>query len=96
MYSQGRIKAFKWTAVVLNVVLLSRCIAHWKAFFDATGYQTYLALIFTLSLFIVLLMALAIAVYAEEKVKDTIRSPKPLLEYWANRFFLIPTDTTRS
>jgi hypothetical protein len=96
MYDQRRISVFKWTAVVLNVVLLSRCIAHWKAFFDATGYQTYLALIFTITLFIVLLMALAIAVYAEEKVKDNIRSPKPLLEHWADRFFLIHSDTTRS
>lgn len=94
MYHQGRIKIFKWTAVVLNVVLLSRVIAHWKAFLGATGVHTYLALILTLTLLLALLMALAVAVYAEEKSKGNVQSPKAVLDYWANRFFMI--HTTRS
>jgi general stress protein CsbA len=95
MYSQGRIKASKWVGILLAVVLLSQSIAHWKAFFASAGFMSYLLLIATLTLFLLLMVGLMVVIYAEEKAKGNVQHPRPWFERMADRFFLIHSDSSR-
>jgi general stress protein CsbA len=95
MYSNGRIKTSKWVGVILAVILLSQCIAHWKAFFASAGFMSYFVLIATLTLFLLLMVGLMVVIYAEEKAKGKVQHPRPWFERMADRFFLIHSDSTR-
>ena len=88
MYLSRRIKACKWTGAVLAVPLLSQCFGRWKAFFQAPGAGAYAGLLIFLSLFLVLMAALSVVVYAEEKAKGRITRNRPWFDRWADRFFL--------
>ncbi len=96
MYAARRIQVSKWTAVVLGIVFLSQAIARWRAFFAGPTVLTYVAIITAGTIFIVLLTALAIVVYAEEKAKGTLTLHRPWMDRWADRFFMIHSDSTHS
>ena len=95
MYDRRRIKISKWTAVVLGIVFLSQAIARWRDFFAGPGLHTYLAIITAGTIFLLLLTALAIVVYAEEKALGNLNAPRPWFDAWADRFFLIHSDSSR-
>ncbi len=95
MYDRRRILISKWTAVVLGIVFLSQAIARWRAFFAGPTALTYVAIIAAGSIFLLLLTALAIVVYAEEKAKGTLNLPRPWLDALADRFFMIHSDSSR-
>ncbi len=95
MYDRRRIQISKWTAVVLGIVFLSQAIARWKAFFAGPTFLAYVAIITAGSIFLLLLTGLAIVVYAEEKAKGSLNLPRPWLDRWADRFFLIHSDSSR-
>jgi len=92
MYRTGRIKACKWTGAALAVLLLSQCFARWKDFFQAPTGRAYAGLVITLSLFLVLMAALSVVVYAEEKAKGRILRNRPWFDRWSDRFFLNSED----
>ena len=96
MYSRRRIQISKWTGVLFGVVFLSQAIARWRAFFAGPTVLTYLAIITAGTIFILLLAALAIVVYAEEKAKGTLTLQRPWLDRWADRFFMILSDSIHS
>ena len=96
VYDRRRIQISKWTAVVLGIVFLSQAIARWRAFFAGPTVLTYVAIITAGTIFILLLTALAIVVYAEEKAKGTLQLHRPWLDRWADRFFMIHSDSTPS
>jgi len=96
MYSRRRIQISKWTGVLFGVVFLSQAIARWRAFFAGPTVLTYLAIITAGTIFILLLAALAIVVYAEEKAKGTLTLQRPWLDRWADRFFMIHSDSIHS
>ena len=95
MMCRRRIQIAKWTAVVLGIVFLSQAIARWKAFFAGPTFLTYVAIITAGSIFLLLLTGLAIVVYAEEKAKGGLGFPRPWFDRWADRFFLIHSDSSR-
>lgn len=95
MYDRRRIQISKWTAVVLGIVFLSQTIARWRAFFAGPGLLTYVAIVTAGSIFLLLLAALATVVYAEEKAKGNLNAPRPWFDAWADRFFLIHSDSSR-
>ena len=88
MYDTARIRLCKWIGVALGVLFLSQTIARWRDFFALPGLTTYVAIMAAITIFAVLLMSLAVVVYAEEKVKGTIKAPMPLFDRWSDRFFL--------
>lgn len=92
MYRTGRIRACKWGGAALAVLLLSQCFARWKDFFQAPTGRAYAGLLITLSLFLVLMAALSVVVYAEEKAKGRIHRNRPRFDRWSDRFFLKPED----
>lgn len=96
MYNRRRIQISKWTAVVLGIVFLSQAIARWRAFFAGPTLLTYVAIITAGTIFILLLAALAIVVYAEEKAKGTLTLRRSWLDRWADRCFLAHSDSTHS
>ena len=96
MYDRRRIRISKWTAVVFGIIFLSQAIARWRAFFAGPTVLTYVAIITAGTIFILLLTALAIVVYAEEKAKGTLTLHRPWLDAWADRFFMIPSDSSHS
>ena len=96
MYNRRRIQISKWTAVVFGIVFLSQAIARWRAFFAGPSLLTYVAIITAGTIFILLLAALAIVVYAEEKAKGTLTLHRSWLDRWADRFFLVHSDSTHS
>lgn len=96
MYNRRRIQISKWTAVVFGIVFLSQTIARWRAFFAGPTMPTYVAIIATGTVFLLLLAALAIVVYAEEKAKGTLQLRRSWLDRWADRFFLLHSDSHHS
>ena len=96
VYDRWRIQISKWTAVVLGIVFLSQAIARWRAFFAGPTVLTYVAIVTAGTIFILLLTALAIVVYAEEKAKGTLILHRPWLDALADRFFLIHSDSTKT
>ena len=94
MYNRRRIQISKWAAVVLGIVFLSQAIARWRAFFAGPTVLTYVAIITAGTIFLLLLAALAIVVYAEEKAKGTLQQQRSWLDRWADRFFLVHSDST--
>jgi len=96
MYNRRRIQISKWTAVVFGIVFLSQAIARWRAFFTEPTVPTYVAIIAVGTIFILLLTALAVVVYAEEKAKGTLTLHRPWLDALADRFFLLHSDSTHS
>lgn len=96
MYDRRRIQISKWAAVALGVVFLSQAIARWRAFFAGPTVLSYVAIITAGTIFILLLTALAIVVYAEEKAKGTLTLHRPWLDRWADRVFLLHSDSTHS
>ena len=95
MYDPKRITSAKWTGIVLGVVLLSQSIARWRVFFDGPSFASYVVLLAAITLFLLIFLGLGVVVYAEEKNRGSILVPKPLFERWADRFFLIPHDSSR-
>lgn len=95
MYDRKRVSVSKWTAILLAVALLSQSIARWREFFSAPGPATYLGVILAVTLLLALLMALGVAVYAEESNRGTILVPRPFFQKWADRFFLIRHGSSR-
>ena len=96
MYNGRRIQISKWTGVLFGIVFLSQAIARWRAFFAGPTALTYVAIITAGTILILLLAALAIVVYAEEKAKGTLTLHRPWLDRWADRFFMIHSDATHS
>ncbi len=96
MYDRRRIQFSKWIAVVIGIVFLSQAIARWRAFFAGPSVLTYLAILAAGTIFILLLTVLAIVVYAEEKAKGTLTLHRPWLERWADRCFMLHSDSTDS
>lgn len=96
MYDRRRIQISKWTAVVFGIVFLSQVIARWRAFFAGPSVPTYVAILTAGTIFILLLAALAIVVYAEERSKGTLSLHRPWLDRWADRCFMIHSDSTHS
>jgi hypothetical protein len=95
MYDPKRVSISKWTAVTLAVVLLSQSIARWRAFFAAPDFATYFGVTLAVTLLLALLLAMAVSVYAEECNRGTILVPRPFLQKWADRFFLIRHGSSR-
>ena len=96
MYDRRRIQISKWTVVVFGIIFLSQAIARWRAFFAGPTVLTYVAIITAGTIFILLLTALAIVVYAEEKTKGTLQLHRPWLDALADRFFMIHSDSTKT
>ena len=96
MYDRRRIRISKWIGVIFGIVFLSQAIARWRAFFAGPTVLTYVAIITAGTIFILLLTALAIVVYAEEKAKGTLTLQRPWLDRWADRCFLEHSDSTHS
>ena len=82
-----RIQICKWTGTLLAVLLLSQIFARWKAFFQSPTGLNYAAILIVLSLFLVLMAALSVVVYAEEKARGRIRRTRPFFERWSDRLF---------
>lgn len=87
-----RIQVSKWVLATLAVAFLSQCFSRWRAFFQAPTALTYAGILLALTLFLLLMAALAVVVYAEERAKGHIQSPRPRFDRWANRFFLNPDE----
>lgn len=96
MYDRRRIRVSKWAGVVFGIVFLSQAIARWRAFFAGPTVLTYVAIITAATIFILLLAALAVVVYAEEKAKGTLALHRPWLDRWADRCFLNHSESTHS
>ena len=96
MYNRRRIQISKWAGILFGVFFLSQAIARWRAFFAGPTVLTYVEIITAGTIFILLLAALAIVVYAEEKAKGTLTLYRPWLDRWADRFFMIHSDSTNS
>ncbi len=96
MYDRRRIQISKWTAVLFGIVFLSQAIARWRAFFAGPTVLTYVAIVTAGTLFILLLTALAVVVYAEEKAKGSLTLHRPRLDALADRFFMTRSESTHS
>lgn len=95
MYDPKRVSISKWTAIVLAVVLLSQSIARWREFFAAPDLVTYIGVTLAVTLFLALLLALGVTIYAEECNRGSILQPRPFFQKWADRFFLIRHGSSR-
>jgi glycerol-3-phosphate acyltransferase PlsY len=83
-----RIQACKWGGAALAVLFLSQCFRRWRAFSEAPTPATYAGILLALTLFLLLMAALAVVVYAEEKAKGRITQARPFFDRWSDRFFL--------
>jgi hypothetical protein len=92
MTALRQIQVRKWTGTVLAVVLLSATIARWNAFKAAPTPGAYAGLLFSLTAFLLLMAALAVAVYAEEKARGRLNRPRPLLDRLSERLFPASTN----
>lgn len=87
MASLRQIQTCKWTGTVLAVLLLSAAIGRWNAFRTAPSGASYAAILVALTLFLLLMLTLAVVVYAEERAKGRLNRPRPFFERWSNRLF---------
>lgn len=88
MYDLTRIKISKWTGVVLAVIFLSQAIARWREFIALPNAMSYLGITLAITLFLALMLGLAVVVYAEEKARGNVKHPLALFDRLADRFFL--------
>ena len=87
MATLRQIQACKWTGTVLAVLLLSAAIGRWNAFKAAPTGASYAAILVAVTLFLLLMLTLAVVVYAEERAKGRLNRPRPFFERWASRIF---------
>lgn len=92
MSTLRRIGLCKWGLGTLAAVFLSQCFKRWNAFTQAPAGPTYAGILAALTLFLLLMAALAVVVYAEEKARGRITVKRPLLERLSNRFFSNPDE----
>ena len=83
-----RIQISKWGLALLAGIFLSQCFKRYRAFTEFPTAFTYAGIFIALTLFLALMAALAVVVYAEEKAKGHILQPRPFFDRWSNRFFL--------
>ena len=88
MEALRRIQVCKWTGTVLGVVVLSAAFGRWNAFRAAPSPATYAGILNALTLLLLLLAAMAVVVYAEEKAKGRLNRTRPFFDRWSDRFFL--------
>ena len=88
MYSLRQIRVCKWTGTAVAVLLLSATFARWNAFKAAPTPGSYVGIFVSLTALLLLLISLAVVVYAEEKARGRISRPRPLLDRIADRLFL--------
>ena len=88
MTTLRQIQVYKWSGTVLAVLVLSSTIARWNAFKVAPSTGNYAGLLIFLSALLLLLTALAVVVYAEEKARGRLNRTRPFFDRLADRFFL--------
>jgi uncharacterized membrane protein YecN with MAPEG domain len=88
MRTLRRIQVTRWTGSVLAVALLSGTFNRWYAFKAAPSPATYAGILATLTAFLLLMISLAVVVYAEEKARGRISRPRPFFDRLADRLFL--------
>jgi hypothetical protein len=87
MLNLRRIRTFKWTGALMAILLLSQSFGRWRAFAQTPSALSYAGILLALSLFLLLMAALAVLVYAEEKAMGRILRPRPLFDRLSHRFF---------
>lgn len=92
MTALRRIQVSKWGLATLAVVFLSQCFSRWRAFSQAPAALTYAGILLALTLFLFLMAALAVVVYAEEKAKGRISQARPFFDRWSDRLSLNPDE----
>jgi hypothetical protein len=84
----SRIQIYKWSLGGAAVVLLSQCFKRWRAFTQTPTSLTYAGILIALTFLLVLMAALAVVVYAEEKARGRLAQTRPFFERWSNRLSL--------
>ena len=82
-----RIQATRWVGTVLAALLLSQALGLGRAFFRSPGAGGLTLLLGSALLLAVLLGLLAVAVYAEERIRGRIPRPRALLDRLSDRLF---------
>ena len=93
MLQHRRIQVCKWTGGFLAVALLSQAFGRWRAFFQAPTPLSYAGILLAATVFLLLMAALAVVVYAEEKTKGRITRNRPFFDRWSDRFFQPEDDS---
>lgn len=88
MYSLRRIQVCKWAGAALAVGVLSATFGRWSAFRAAPNPATYAGILAALTGFLLLMISLAVVVYAEEKTRGRLSRPRPFFDRIADRLFL--------
>jgi hypothetical protein len=82
-----RIQVTRWLGTAVAVLFLSQVLGSGRSFFRAPSASRYLGLVLASALFLGLMGLLAVAVYAEERVRGRIPRPRPFLDRLSNRLF---------
>jgi hypothetical protein len=82
-----KIQVTKWSGTVLAVAVLSFTFSRWNVFKATPTPGAYAGLLFALTAFLLLMATLSVVVYAEERLRGRLNRPRPLLDFWSDRFF---------